>query len=172
MNDQDLNDLTIDIFDNKDSAERAFNEAIRLGYMPEEINVLMSDDSGKKYYSTHFKPELDEHPDEHLDEPTKGLAVGGAVGGAIGGTIGALIALGSNLALPGLGVIIAGPLAGAGSISGGLLGSLIGWSLPKTPSNTYESLLKNGCIILAVKETPGKPSLQDAWQPYRSTNVS
>ena len=47
----------------------------------------------------------------------------------------ALTAAGTSIALPGLGLVIAGPLAaaaagaGAGAATGGLLGALIGWGL-------------------------------------------
>jgi hypothetical protein len=151
--------LTTGIFADKESAEDAFNEAMNLGYEPGEINVLMSEDSRKKYYDSYLNPKP--------DESTQGLAVGGAVGGAIGSTIGALIALGTNLALPGLGLAIAGPLAGAGGVSGVLLGGLIGWG--EKPSKKYEEELKEGKIILVVQEVPGRPSLQEAWGAYENT---
>jgi hypothetical protein len=160
MDEQRFNDLTIGIFDNKDSAEHAFNAAMELGYQPEEITVLMSEDTRKKYYNSYLNPKPEESP--------KGLAVGGAVGGAIGGTLGALIALGTNLALPGIGLAIAGPLAGAGGISGILLGGLIGWG--DKPSKTYEEELKAGKIILGVHEIKGKPSIEDIWRSSGSIN--
>ncbi len=162
MDERNFNNFTIEIFDNKEAAEQAFMEAIKLGYKPEEISVLMSEDSRKKYYHLELKSDSDESP--------KGLAVGAVLGGAIGGTISALIALGTNLAFPGLGIIIAGPLAGAGSISGGLLGAMIGWGIPEESSKTYERGLKRGNIILGVKEIPGRTPLKNIWKIYSSKN--
>lgn len=155
------NNLTVELFDNKEQAELAFIEAVKLGYKPEEINVVLSEDSRKKHYESELAtPES--------DASGKGLLAGGVLGGTIGGTIGALIALGTNLAVPGLGLIIAGPIAGAGGISGGLLGAMIGWGMPEESTEAYEKGLKRGEIILAVREVPGRVSLKDVWKPYKS----
>lgn len=152
-NSMDEHDLTTGVFVDKVSAERAFSEAMRLGYDPGEITVLMSEESRKKYYDSYLNPKPDETPTS--------LALGGAVGGILGSTIGALIALGTSLALPGLGLAIAGPLAGAGGVSGVLLGGLMGWG--DKPAEKYENELKEGKIILAVREVPGRDSIKEAW---------
>ena len=149
MNDTNDNKLTIKLFKNRASAEKAFNAALECGYKPEEISIIMSEKSRKNYYDSELiKAEGD-------DGSIKNLGLGGALGGLIGGTIAALIAL----AIPGLGIVIVGPLAGAGSISGGLLGSLIGWGIPEENSVMYEKEIQQGSIILAVKELPGRAPL-------------
>ena len=154
------NNLTVEFFDDKEHAERAFQEAIKLGYKPEDISILMSESSREQYYQDDAKIEP--------GESTKGLASGGTVGAAIGSSLGALVALGTNLALPGLGLILAGPLAGAGGVSGLLLGSLFGWSTQESFPKDYQQALAKGIIVLAVTESSDKPSLENVWKPYKS----
>ncbi|RUR05045.1 hypothetical protein [Legionella sp. km772] len=150
-----LQDMTFKVFHNKEAAEQAFEAALKLGYKPQEINVVMAEDSKKKYYSTQSQGE---------EDAAKSLAVGGVVGGTIGSTIGALIALGTNIALPGLGLVMVGPLAGAGGVSGGLLGSLLGWGMPDNPPNPSAEKLKKGEILLIVHENKNRGSLKEAWK--------
>lgn len=121
------------------------------GYSLKDINVLMSEDSRKKYYNSTM---VVEEGDKSMD----GLGLGGATGGIIGGVIAALVGLGTTLAFPGLGLVIDGPLAfglagvGAGSVIGGLIGTLIGWGIPETRIREDSSGIEAGGIALVVKE--------------------
>lgn len=80
----------------------------------------------------------------------KGLALGGALGGTVIGILGALVALSSTIAIPGLGLVVIGPLAaglvgaGAGSIAGGLVGALIGSGIPEAHVKYFENEIKKG----------------------------
>lgn len=162
------NRFTTEIFDSRESAEKAYDHAIKQGYKPEQINVLMSDDTRKKYYgSTLVKEELG-------DKSMEGLAIGGAMGGAIGGTLAAIAAIGTNVIFPGLGLVLSGPLVagmagvGVGSISGGLLGALIGWGIPEERAKIYERGIKSGGVVLGVNEEH-TTTLEDDWKQHRST---
>ena len=61
-----------------------------------------------------------------------GAGIGGAIGSTVGAIIAAVAAVGTSLALPGLGLVIAGPLAaaiagaGAGAAGDGLIGARVG----------------------------------------------
>jgi hypothetical protein len=160
MND---NKFTTEIFNNRTTAEKAYNDAIARGYKPDEINVLMSEDSKKKYYGTLLVTES--------DKSMEGLGVGGATGGAVVGILAAIAAIGTSLVIPGLGLVVAGPLAaglagaGAGSIAGGLIGALIGWGIPEDRAEIYEKGLKSGGIVLGVKEHPQRP-IESDWRKY------
>lgn len=57
-----------------------------------------------------------------------------------------------------------GPLAGAGGVYGGLLGSLLGWGNTDNPPNPYEEKLKKGEILLIVHERNNISSLKEAWK--------
>ena len=158
-----------ELFDNNESAEKAYDEAIAKGYKAEEINVLMSEASKKKYYDS---PLVTEQGDKSMD----GLGIGGATGGAIGGIIAAIAAIGTSIVIPGLGLVIAGPLAaglagaGAGSIAGGLIGSLIGWGIPEDRARVYEKGLQSGGIVLGVNEHPQRP-IENDWKKYRNKDL-
>ena len=44
--------FTTEIFKDQESAEKAYQEAIKAGYTPQDINVMMSEDSKNKYYNS------------------------------------------------------------------------------------------------------------------------
>jgi hypothetical protein len=73
-----------------------------------------------------------------------------------GGTL-AAIAAAATLAVPGLGLLVAGPIAaalagaGAGAVVGGGIGALVGAGIPEERVKDYESGLKEGGILMGVK---------------------
>ncbi|MEP6657613.1 MAG: hypothetical protein ABJC33_10285, partial [Betaproteobacteria bacterium] len=111
----------------------------------------MSDDTRKKHFG-----ETGTHT-ELGTKAAEGAGVGGAIGGTIGAVLGAIAAVGTSIAIPGLGLVIAGPLAagiagaGAGSLTGGLVGALVGWGIPEEHVKRYESGVKKGGILMGVK---------------------
>lgn len=154
---------TTEIFHNQQNAEQAYQRALAQGYSPKDINVIMSEESRKKYYDSPLVL-------EEGDKSMEGLGIGGAAGGAIGGIVGAIAAIGSNLVIPGLGLVVAGPLAaglagaGAGSIAGGVMGTLIGWGISEPHVKEYESGIKSGGIVLMVNDTLPNSTLSDDWK--------
>src|SRR5262249_26780716 len=115
------------VFRDRYDAERAFDYLHTKGYLDSEINVLMSDRTRAAYYPTKSG---EKQPAGNL--ATEGMGVGGAIGTAVGATLAAIAAIGTSIAIPGLGLIIAGPLAaafaggGAGAVTGGIIGALVG----------------------------------------------
>ncbi|MBO0360246.1 hypothetical protein J0X19_19965 [Hymenobacter sp. BT186] len=138
------------MFRDRDSAERAYQSLSSRGYTKDDVNLLMSDDTRK----THFG---DNTADTELgDKAMEGAGVGSAIGGTAGAVIGAIAAIGTSVALPGLGLIIAGPIAaalagaGAGGLTGGLVGALVGSGIPEEHAKEYESDIQNGGIVMGV----------------------
>jgi len=86
-----------------------------------------------------------------------GAGIGGAVGGAVGAALAAIVAVGSTIFLPGINLVIAGPIAaalagaGAGGVTGGIIGALIGAGIPEYRAKVYEAGLKSGGILLGVE---------------------
>jgi uncharacterized membrane protein len=118
------------MFRDRESAERAYDALEEKGYTKDQINVMMSDDTRKKYFSE----------DDDSDLGNKAME-GAGTGSAIGGTVGAVA-----------GIIAAGLAgAGAGGITGGLIGALIGSGVPKEHATEYENGIKNGHIVMGVK---------------------
>ena len=142
---------TSGMFRDRNSAEKAYTALHERGYSKDDVNVMMSDDTRK----THFG---DDSVDTELgDKAMEGAGVGSAIGGTAGAIIGAIAAIGTSVALPGLGLIIAGPLAaalagaGAGGLTGGLVGALVGSGIPEEHAAEYEQGIKNGGIVMGVK---------------------
>ncbi len=124
----------------------------------------MSEESRNKYYDSVLVKEG--------SKVSEGLAIGGATGGAIGGIIAAIAAIGTSLVIPGLNLIVAGPLAaglagaGAGSIAGSIVGSLVGWGIPEDKAKAFESGIKSGGIILGINDNSPSSKLVSAWKNF------
>lgn len=103
------------LFKDSKSAERGYQAVSQRGYDTAEINVVMSDDTRKRYFSG----------DRQIDTDMGSKAAeGGELGGPIGGTIGTIIPIivvAGLLAIPGLGWVAAGPVAVA-LVAAGALG--------------------------------------------------
>lgn len=161
MNNKDTH-LTTELFNSKEEAEKAYNEALEAGYQPQDINVFMSEDSRNKYYNSVLVKEG--------SKAGLGAGVGGTSGAAIGGLIAALTAMGTNLIIPGLGLVVAGPIAaglagaGAGVIAGGLVGALVGWGIPEDKAKVFEEGIASGGIVLGVNEFPSESKLAQIWR--------
>ncbi|HWI12912.1 MAG TPA: hypothetical protein VNT02_01615 [Burkholderiales bacterium] len=140
------------LFRDRESAERAYGALPARGYSHDDVNVVMSDETRKRYFPSDAQVTT-----ELGTKAAEGAGVGGAIGGTIGAIAGAIAAVGTSIAIPGLGLIIAGPAAaavagaGAGSIGGGLLGALIGWGIPEERIKHYESGIKEGGILMGVR---------------------
>ncbi|HET9502343.1 MAG TPA: hypothetical protein VFO93_02295 [Hymenobacter sp.] len=150
-NDYREGSTTSGIFRDRSSAERAYQSLHERGYHKDDVHLMMSDETR----DTHFA-----HNHEHTelgDKAMEGAGVGSAIGGTAGAIIGAIAAIGTSVALPGLGLIIAGPLAaalagaGAGGLTGGLVGALVGSGIPEEHAAEYEEGIKNGGIVMGVK---------------------
>ncbi|HZH73616.1 MAG TPA: hypothetical protein VFD91_14045 [Mariniphaga sp.] len=139
-------------FKNLESAERAYKRLRERGYSDNDINIIMSEDSMKNYFND------DKSKESKIGNKAKeGAGTGATVGGVIGATAGIVAAIGTSLLIPGLGIVIAGPVAaglagaGAGGITGGIIGALVGAGMPKERALKYEQGIKEGDIVLAVE---------------------
>lgn len=140
------------LFRDRDSAERAYQRVAQRGYSPEELNVVMSDDTRQRYFSG------DRQTDTELgSKAAEGGELGGPVGGTIGTLIPALVAAGGVLAFPALGFVVAGPIAaalagaGAAGLAFGLMGALSDWGIPEERVRQYEAGIRDGGIVMGVK---------------------
>jgi hypothetical protein len=139
------------LFRDSKSVERAYQIVAKRGYDTGDINVVMSDDTRRRYFSD----------DRHINtELGSKAAEGGELGGPTGGRIGIIIPVlvaGAFLALPGLGLILAGPvaaaLAGAGAtgLAVGLIGALSDWGIPEERVQQYEAGIHDGGILMGVR---------------------
>lgn len=167
--------LVTGLFPDRDSAERAYTGISDRGYAKDDINVVMSDDTRHR----HFANAATAQETELGNKAAEGAGVGGAIGGTVIGIAAAVAAIGSNLILPGLGLVIAGPLAagaagvGAGALGGGILGALVGWSMPEERVKNYEEGIKNGGILMGVraKNSEDAAHFEDTWRANNGNHV-
>ncbi|HWQ33576.1 MAG TPA: hypothetical protein VNQ79_12040 [Blastocatellia bacterium] len=98
---------------------------------------------------------LDGPVTERSNKADESVTEGAKVGGAVGTAIGAVAAIAVTVALPGIGLVIAGPLAaalaGVGGLTGGVSEALAGAGLPKERAADYERGLAAGGIVLGVR---------------------
>jgi hypothetical protein len=138
------------LFSDRDEAERAYQALAARGYNVEDINLVMTDDTRKKYFAAGQDTELG-------SKAAKGAGVGGAIGGTLGAIAAAIAAVGTSIAIPGLGLVVAGPVAaalagaGAGGITGGLVGALVGAGIPEVRVKHYEEGIRSGGILMGVQ---------------------
>src|ERR671913_493761 len=106
-------------------------------------------------------------------------AAAGAVGGTVGALLAAIAAIGTNVLLPGLGLVVAGPLAaglagaGAGSVTGGLIGALVGSGIPQERVKHYEEGIKQGGILMGVTPRSEEDArhFETRWQEHQGQHV-
>lgn len=160
--------LVTGLFPDRASAESAYGSAHDRGYSTDDVNLVMSDDTRKR----HFTGTTAGKETELGNKAAEGAGIGGAIGGSVGAIAAAVAAIGTSLVLPGLGLVIAGPLAaaiagaGAGAAGGGLIGALIGWGMPEERVKQYEEGVKNGGILMGVhaKDDEDAAHLESQWK--------
>jgi uncharacterized protein YjbJ (UPF0337 family) len=168
--------LVTGLYDSPDSAGKAYHDlTTRHGYKPDDISVLMSDDTRNRHFG-------DVKPGQEFKEGSKaaeGAGIGGGIGIGVGAAVGALVAAATAIAIPGLGLVVAGPIAGAiagagaGGATGTLLGALIGAGIPETRAAEYERGLKEGGIVLGTraKDEAHATELQRDFTGYGARSV-
>jgi hypothetical protein len=140
------------VFRDPIKGQNAYDGLLHRGYAAKGINVLMSDTTR----STYFPHERDA---EHIDASNyaaEGMGLGGAIGTAVGATLAAVMAVGTSLLIPGLGIVVAGPIVaalaggGAGAVTGGAIGALVGLGIPEPNARAYQEALREGGVIIGV----------------------
>lgn len=129
------------------AANEAYGRLRATDYPADDIDVVMSDATRRNYF-----------PDSEMgSKAAEGLGVGGAVGGGVGAALAAIFAVGSTVAIPGLGLVVAGPIAaalagaGAGAAAGGLIGAMVGAGIPEERAKEYEAGIREGGVVIGTR---------------------
>ena len=172
---QGQNQMLTGMFKDRDSAERAYSSVRSRGYTDDDVNVLMSD----KTRDSWFTDDDNDNTTELGSKALEGAGAGSAIGGTLGAIIAGIAAIGTNVVLPGLGLVVAGPLAaalagaGAGGLTGGLVGALIGSGIPEDRAKIYDEGIRNGGMVMGV--TPRTPEdaeyFENEWRNYRGEHI-
>lgn len=161
------------LYDTPDTAGRAYNDlTTRHGYNPDDISVVMSEETRKQHFANV-------KPGELGSKASQGAGVGGSIGLGVGAALGAFVAAATAIAIPGLGLVIAGPIAGAiagagaGAATGGLVGALIGAGIPEDRAAEYEAGIKRGGILLGTRarDVDHAATLQRDFSEYGARDV-
>ncbi|HXC71843.1 MAG TPA: hypothetical protein VN644_17795 [Pyrinomonadaceae bacterium] len=138
--------LVTALFTSKVAAESAVDALLKRGFSRDDISVLMSDATRSKEFAIQTRTHA-----------ADGLGIGAAAGGAVGAVLAAIAAVGTTLFLPGINLVIAGPIAaalagaGAGGAAGGVIGALVGAGIPEYRAKVYEAGIKGGGILIGVE---------------------
>lgn len=162
------------LFRDRESAERAYNSVSTRGYGKDDVNLLMSDETRKTHFSGSGAGDT-----ELGDKALEGAGVGSAIGGTVGAVLAAIAAIGTSIALPGIGLVVAGPLAaalagaGAGGLTGGLVGALVGSGIPEERAREYESGIQQGGIVMGVPARSDEDAeyFENEFRTHKGENV-
>lgn len=150
---QSQNRMVTGLFRDRDSAERAYGSLESRGYSKDDVNLMMSEDTRNSWFSDSNNAD---NTTGLGDKALEGAGAGSAIGGTIGAVLAAIAAIGTNVVLPGLGLVVAGPLAaalagaGAGGLTGGLIGALVGSGIPEDRAKEYEEGIRSGGMVMGV----------------------
>ncbi len=165
--------LMTGLFPDRESAELGYSALAERGYAHNDVNLAMSDETRQRHFvAADTETELG-------NKAAEGAGVGGAIGGTIGAIAAAVAAIGTSLAIPGLGLVVAGPLAaaiagaGAGAATGGIVGALVGWNMPEERVKRYEEGIRQGGILMGVRPRNDEDAdyLQQSWTTGRAQDV-
>jgi hypothetical protein len=143
--------LLTGMFRDRESADRAYHALMARGYKSDEIYLLMSDETRDK----HFAGDI--HTKNIGNKAMEGAGTGSAIGMTLGAIAAAIAVVGTSIIIPGLGLVIAGPLvaaaagAGAGGLTGGIIGALVGAGIPQERAVVYERGIREGHVVLGVR---------------------
>ena len=122
-------------------AERIISELKRVGFLGEDISVLLADKGGTRDFAH-----------EHNTKAPEGAVAGGIAGMGAGAVVGWLASIGT-LTIPGIGPFLAaGPVmaalsaAAVGGAAGGIIGGLAGMGMPEYEAKLYEGKVRAGSL--------------------------
>lgn len=162
------------MFRDRESTEKAYSSLRSRGYTDDDVNLMMSDQTRDSWFS-----DSDAADSELGSKAMEGAGAGSAIGGTLGAVIGGIAAIGTNVLLPGLGLVVAGPIvaalagAGAGGLTGGLVGALIGSGIPEERAKVYEEGVRNGGAVLGVKPRNQEDAdyFENEFRNYRGEHI-
>jgi uncharacterized protein YjbJ (UPF0337 family) len=170
---QEQNSVLTGMFRDRDSAERAYNSAISRGYTHDDVNVMMSDQTRDSWFSG------DDGDTGLGSKAMEGAGTGSAIGGTLGAIIAGIAAIGTSVLIPGLGLVVAGPLAaalagaGAGGLTGGLIGALVGSGIPEDRAREYEEGIKSGGLVMGVNPRTAEDAdyFENEWRNNKGESI-
>ena len=147
--------LVVQSFASESDAEAALLALRDAGFSPDAVSVMARDEGRAR-----------EVADDTGADTATGAGIGAATGAGLG-ALGGLLVGATALAIPGIGIVVAGPLAavlggaGVGGVTGGLAGALAALGVSDDDAKRYEERLEAGDIVIAVAAGDRE---RQAWQ--------
>jgi hypothetical protein len=145
----------IGVFPHQQDAEAALDELRETGFPMDKVSVIAKKEDGHESVEGTDLSKKASHPVD------KGAKIGSITGTTIGILTGILAGM-STVIVPGVGpVILAGSLAeafavtlasaGAGAVSGGVVGMLAALGIPEERGKVYSDLLARGDYLIVIE---------------------
>jgi len=149
--------LVTALFKDGSGVERAYEAALARGYSEDEINLVLSEETRQRHFNIEqVSSELADEAAKATEEKRSAASELGGPTGGTAATIGtAIAAAGAAALVPGL--IVAGPVvialaaAAAVGVTGGLVGALTNWGIPKGRVEQFEQAIRDGNILVGVE---------------------
>ena len=87
--------LVTGLFEDRESAERAYQSVASRGYGDDDTNVIMSDATRDSYY-----PDGADHSSALADKTFEDAGKGAAIGGTLGAIVAGIAAIGTSVLIP------------------------------------------------------------------------
>ncbi len=136
--------LVIQTFANDADAERAIRALFDAGFTHDQVSVVSKNEDRAQGVA-----------EDTGADTAEGAGIGALTGGVLGGLAGLFLGA-TALAIPGIGVVVAGPLAatlagaGIGGVTGGISGALAGLGVSEDEANQYRKPFEAGHILVVV----------------------
>ncbi|HTH55921.1 MAG TPA: hypothetical protein VL728_07725 [Cyclobacteriaceae bacterium] len=163
--------MLMGMFADRESSENAHLTLHDLGYSSDDITLIMSDETRRKYFTdddSETEMQTDavqrEREDSALDDNN----------GAIGGIAAAIE---TSFKLPGEGVLIAGPIAEevahARTINKGINGVLVDAGITQAQAKSYESGIRRGQVVIGVytRSEEDAQEIESSWDSYNGIEI-
>ncbi|MFW6359572.1 MAG: signal transduction histidine kinase (STHK), LytS [Chroococcales cyanobacterium] len=172
----------VGLFRNRDQVRDALEELKNAGFPLSKVSIIGREFARKrtrrrKHRRNNFAPE--------------GTVTGVLAGGILGGLTGSLIGVGA-LAIPTIGpIMLASAMttafattlawAGSGLVTGGFVGALVGFGIPKKQAQLYHDRILNGNYLILVEGTDAEIRLANSiltnwklqeWHIYQAPDLN
>jgi uncharacterized membrane protein len=130
--------ILLGVFDKHEDADAAIDALKTQGFDGKEISVISRT--------------------ENLDTYRKNISREGTVTGSLFGGLAGLLIASTPILIPGVGIVVAGPLTALmgltmGALTGGLIGALTDLGVSASQARSYETRVKRGGALLSVTVT-------------------
>jgi hypothetical protein len=163
----------IAVFDDAETAERAYAACVQRGYEIGEVNVVVSEGTRRKLLKSGERAQA-----ELATRQAQGGELGGPKGGRAGLLVTVFAAVGAAVVVPAIG-FAAGPLAiamtaaGAAGVAGSLIAVMGHWGVPVDRVQAYQADIRKGAILMSLeaRSVVDANEIADEWRKLGGRSI-